>query len=249
MGAIKQPVTEMDELDKNTPPNNEEQVLYHKPVAGYLRLHHFAKFIAGDEPYKDSSLYLAIEGQSEEIELVMAAYREAKRWVTDRDKSYHQLSRGESNDFAYIYDVIGNWRLPQTLAWRQRTIKEMVRLATLPDSAVIKLGVTRDIICEGCAVGEHCSLRTMARYNPSHEGDKLGLDTIAGEQQARDTIIEQLTVAEYQHTPGIDYAIGEELVELVEDDGTKAPVSAPYMLVTMGAVRNLIFSTSKAAVE
>lgn len=238
----------MSEIDPQSAiAKSDNSALRREAVAGYMRLHHFLTYIIEDSsPCDDSSLFLAISGKGDEYELARTIRAEAKGWLVDRAGTLQAEPHGDPREYMFINDVIGNWQLAKIVAWRQQTVREMAQLAKLPDSAVLKLGVSKDSICEGCAIGEHCTLKTMARYYaPDEKTQESDFGTVIGEEAALSKLMGYFSMDEYQLEYGTDYLTDYEEYALVDDDGTIDFVQVPYMLVTMGSVRSLIFSTSK----
>jgi hypothetical protein len=108
----------------------------------------------------------------------------------------------------------------------------MAYLHSLPDMAVLKFGVGRDITCSNCAIGAHCVAANTSHYVSPGKG----VDTVAGEGAALESI--QLRLAgSAPHLYGADWVVGSEPVTLLDESGRHATADAPYMLVTMAATR------------
>ena len=229
IGEIKRPT--MHELEEHL----EVHSLAEQPIAGYMRLHHFLYSVMYDFGASDDSFAkLALMGEGDD-EVEHAIHIQALNWVKMRGALRRDPAFAQSHDVHYHHDVIADWSFAQIKAWMRETADEMRRWSWLGDDAVLKFGSTPDVSCMKCAIGEHCNLLDIAKFSAPGEPNT---QTTAREQEACDDLLNHLRL--FDIVEGRDYITGHETIILRDGDGQLVEAEAPYMLITLGMVRNLL---------
>ncbi len=206
-----------------------------RPISGYMRLHHFLYTIIENAGLPDDS-YARLALQCEEEDEIQRAIRlEAKNWVWTRH-ALRAVQDSEPNyHLSYVEDVVGNWTRVQIEDWLREIASYIGSFVWLDDAAILKLGVTPDVMCQKSAKRKHCDMADIAAYSSP---DDLNTNTIDMERQACNELVFDLKVNGQRE--GRDYIVSEEVVALRGESGALIYRSAPYMLLTLGATRSLL---------
>lgn len=221
---------------ENSAPGNDNSLeLQRAHAAGYMRIHRFLYSVIDDAGACDESFArLALLGES--AELVNRAIRtEARNWSRMRSALAKDPDYSQGYDFYYHYDVIGDWTTARIETWLQQIATDIGHLARLDDDAILKLGVSPDAACRRCARGRHCDLLDVAEFSSPDDNDT---NTIAREEFACEQLRQHLTICNFNE--GQDYITGTETISLRNADDSHINVEAPYMLLTLRAVRGLL---------
>ena len=104
----------------------------------------------------------------------------------------------------------------------------------LAKTALVKLGLAKDPVCDGCALAEHCLATDGSRFD-------LSEDTIRDETIALDELESIASVAEVEDGQRVWFR-GLEEMKLIDPDGCQRTYQTPYAITTAGMLLAMINS-------
>ncbi len=201
----------------------------------FLRLHHFTRALDQYAWGQYSAFAHAMYGRECSDEEVR---EEVRRWyegeVGSSDEGY-ELGR-----MRYFNDVLGT----MSRDVYEREVRTQMRhglfLSKLPGDAVLKLGLGRDLICEGCAIGDHCTNINGRLYDMEDDPDVDGNLVKAEVRPARHVLTYLRRDLAETCIEGQDWLVGIETVTLFDSNDQPVEVDSPCILMTMRTMHHVM---------
>lgn len=203
---------------------------------GYIRIHHFLHDALGYKPWDGGSLWEALRGESEGwvnylLDLDTATIMRARA-------EHRQNAVSQPQEITYDDDRFGDLDAAGVKAQLAATAADYRRISRLPDEAVLKIGVTKDVTCGACAMGAHCVAHSMLKYSKQRNRPAEEYRTVKREGDALEWIVDHMNT-HVPDAPADEWYVGDEPIQLVGEDGQIVEQDAPYMLMTMRVARLL----------
>jgi hypothetical protein len=200
---------------------------------GFLRIHHFLNVLKPCQLGRQA-FWSAMHGIGTEDELDEMVARDAAalnfNQLLAAYISVQQFDDGEAN---YVYDRHGGRMLEGIKAQLWPPVRYAQRLRALPGRAVVKLGVSMDVICDTCEFANHCRALNIRRFAPRiPPALREAFDTVNGESSALGRVQQALTVLD-QKGWATEWLVGSEIVRLRDAQQRLVPVEAPYLLMRL----------------